>query len=264
MEISLEKIYRIAKKKFIWIIIAAILFGVAAYIGVTYLTAPIYTISGQFYIYDPTKEELTSSTRNLQINAANTYVAILSANDFFDLVNAKIKADPESFITDKDGNALPEDAAITADELVGSVYSGLISSGTSYSIITDTEVITVRFQSGNRKLVYPVMKAIMATVEEQIQTSYNEQTKMKYVETPKPTSVGVSTSRRRTVTLIVAAVGAVLALLFFYVRDMLDIHIRGANTIVEKYRLPVLGRVPSFDPSLLAKKEASGDVKKEQ
>ena len=241
MEISFEKIIRIVRKNVLIIIASAVLFFGIALAVMTFAVAPTYTVSAKFLITDPTRQASSTAQQNsdytYDTKVVNTYSEILKSTDFFTLVRQN----------------LPEDLKnrLTVDQIKGN---------TSFSITANTEIISVTYQSTDKQTVYPVMKSILDTIQPHISFAYNkEEIEKRQIETPGEDSVRVSNNRTRVFSLIAAVLGAIAAIAFFMIRDALDVHIRGANDIVERYKLPVLGRIPSFDPGALRKKEAAGD-----
>ncbi|MBR4799804.1 MAG: hypothetical protein IK047_06060 [Clostridia bacterium] len=243
MEISFEKIVRIVKKNVLLIIASALVFFGIALAVMTFLIAPTYTVSARFYVYDPSRPQTTTSTDyNLETRIVNTYSEILKSTDFFEIVYRN----------------LPE-------EYQQRTSAAQLKSDTSFSVVTNTELISASFQSSDKDLVYPVMQTILSSVQEHISRAYkHEDIETGYVETPTKDSVKVSNNRTKIVSLIAAVLGALAATAFFYIRDALDVHIRGANDITEKYKLPVLGRIPTFDNTVMRRREAPGDGKEKQ
>jgi capsular polysaccharide biosynthesis protein len=242
MEISFEKIVRIVKKNALIIIASALVFFGIALAVMTFLIAPTYTVSARFYVSDPSRQQGGSSSYtdyNYETRVVNTYAEMLKSNDFFDIVYRNLPAETKDRIT-----------------------AAQIKSGTSFSVVTNTEIISATFQNSDKSLVYPVMQTILLSVQEHVSKAYKrEDIETGYVETPTKDSVKISSNRTKIVSVIAAVLGALAAIAFFYIRDALDVHIRGANDITEKYKLPVLGRIPSFDTAALRKKEAAGDGK---
>ncbi|MBR0231357.1 MAG: hypothetical protein IJQ53_03930 [Clostridia bacterium] len=241
MEISFEKIVRIVKKNALIIFASALVFFGLALAVMTFLVAPTYTVSARFYIYDPSQQggSQTVSDYNLQTRIVVTYAEMLKSDDFFEIVHRNLSEDVQKKIT-----------------------AAQIRSSTSISVVTNTEIISATFQNKNKELALPVMQTILSSVQEHIsKASKHAGMETGFVETPTKDSVKVSGNRTRIVSIIAAVLGALAAIAFFYIRDALDVHIRGANDITEKYKLPVLGRIPSFDTNALRKKEAAGDGK---
>ncbi|MBR5746210.1 MAG: hypothetical protein IKX92_03000 [Clostridia bacterium] len=243
MEISFEKIVRIVKKNVLLIIASALVFFGIALAVMAFLIAPTYTVSARFYVYDPSRPQtVTSTDYTLETRIVNTYSEILKSTDFFEIVYRN----------------LPE-------EYQQRTSAAQLKSDTSFSVVTNTELISASFQSSDKDLVYPVMQTILSSVQEHISRAYkHEDIETGYVETPTKDSVKVSNNRTKIVSLIAAVLGALAAIAFFYIRDALDVHIRGANDITEKYKLPVLGRIPTFDNTVIRRREAPGDGKEKQ
>ncbi|MBR4799720.1 MAG: hypothetical protein IK047_05610, partial [Clostridia bacterium] len=155
MEISFEKIIRIVKKNALIIIAAALVFFGIALAVMKFVISPTYTISAKFYISDPTRQQggtASYSDYNYETRVVNTYVEMLKSKDFFELVYSKL-----------------------SEENAHKTSAAQIQNGASFSVVTNTEIISASFQNSDHDLVYPVMSAILDTAEEYISRTYNRE-----------------------------------------------------------------------------------------
>ena len=236
MNITLEKITHTIKKNLIILLAAAILLFGCAFGYMKLFTSPSYYTAAKFYIKDTAAMTGSSpSDVNRTRLLAETFIQILDSENFFEIVH---------------GN-LPK-------ALADKYTPRALRSASSFGIKNETEVIEVTFTSLTKEDVEPVVNAILASVPAHLEIAYGE-CSCHIVDDPSDTHV--SSSRTMIVCASVTAVGVVLLLLYLLVRDALDVHIRSAADIAERYGIPILGTIPEFDPAKMKKKEGAGDGK---
>ncbi len=236
MNITLEKITHTIKKHFIVLIAAAVLFFGCAFAYMKFFVAPRYYTSAKFYIKDTVMINSTSPTDvNRTRLLAETFIQILDSDNFFEIVHEHL-----------------------SEDLADKYTPGSLRSGASFVIMNETEVVNVTFTSLSESDVQPVVNAILASIPEHLAIAYGE-CSCHIVDDPSGTYV--SSSRTLIVCSVVTFVGVIAILLVFLIRDALDVHIRSASDIVERYGVPVLGTIPEFDTAKLKKKEDAGDGK---
>ncbi|MBO4453030.1 MAG: hypothetical protein J5793_03755 [Clostridia bacterium] len=125
-----------------------------------------YTLSGSFYI-SPIVEGNgnTASLRDLQPEDGEKTVAIIKTDGFFKAVAERIKADPGKYLPE--GEGLPDDVKITAEELKNAVSEQVISAGFGY-YLGEKGVVTLCFTSTDKRVVYPVVSALIDTVRSRL------------------------------------------------------------------------------------------------
>ncbi len=236
MNITLEKITHTIKKNLIILLAAAVLLFGCAFAYMKLFVAPNYYTSAKFYIKDTAAMTGTSpSDVNRTRLLAETFIQIFDSENFFEIVHSNLPAD-----------------------LAEKYTPGALRSGASFGIKNETEVIEVTFTSLTKEDVKPVVNAILASVPTHLEIAYGE-CSCHIVDDPSGTHV--SSSRTMIVCTAVTVVGVVLLFFFFLVRDALDVHIRSAADIAERYGIPILGTIPEFDTTKLKKKEGAGDGK---
>lgn len=236
MNITLEKITHTIKKNLIIMLAAAVLLFGCAFAYMKLFTAPSYYTSAKFYIKDTAAMTSTSpSDVNRTRLLAETFIQIFDSENFFEIVH---------------GNLSPE--------LAEKYSPRALRSASSFGIKNETEVIEVTFTSLTRADVEPVVNAILASIPKHLEIAYGE-CSCHIVDDPSDTHV--SSSRTMIICTAFTAVGVVLLLFYFLIRDALDVHIRSAADIAERYGIPILGTIPEFDTTKLKKKEGAGDGK---
>lgn len=239
MDISFESITKVIKKYLAVILAVGLVFFGISFAYMKLMVAPTYYNTAKFYIRDTNTTTTTPQNVTTTRQLADTFVEILDTNSFFTVVHDKLAADP-----------------LTKD--IADKYSvGSLNSSSSFKVINETEIISVTFTSKNKDAVNPVLYATLNSLDEHLLVAYGDCSSHK-VEMPNA-SPNVSSSKTTTVCLIATLVGIIAALIFFLIRDALDIHIKTVNDITERYNVSILGVVPEFDASVVKK---SGSIQK--
>ncbi|MBQ0109558.1 MAG: hypothetical protein KBS44_04705 [Clostridiales bacterium] len=239
MDISFESITKVIKKYLAVILAVGLVFFGISFAYMKLMVAPTYYNTAKFYIRDTNTTTTTPQNVTTTRQLADTFVEILDTNSFFTVVHDKLAADP-----------------LTKD--IADKYSvGALNSSSSFKVINETEIISVTFTSKNKDAVNPVLYATLNSLDEHLLVAYGDCSSHK-VEMPNA-SPNVSSSKTTTVCLIATLVGIIAALIFFLIRDALDIHIKTVNDITERYNVSILGVVPEFDASVVKK---SGSIQK--
>ncbi len=236
MNITLEKLTRTVKKNLVILLAAAVLLFALAFAYVKLFTAPSYYTSAKFYIKDTAAMSTASpSDVNRTRLLAETFIQILDSENFFEIVKTNLP-----------------------DELAEKYDAGALRLGASFGIKNETEVIEVTFTSLTKNDVEPVVHAILASVPTHLEIAYGE-CSCHIVDDPSGTRV--SSTRTMIVCTAVTVVGVAILLLFFLIRDAMDVHIRSAADVASRYGIAILGTIPEFDTAKLKKKEGVNDGK---
>lgn len=226
MNITIDQILKTLKAKLFTIIVFGLLCCGAAYTYMTLAVAPVYRSEARFYVESATtKDDDVTTTRLL----AETFVEMLDSNNFFELVHAN----------------LPE-------ELKDDYTASSLKAGCSFSLRNNTEVILVTFTNENRDSVVPVLTAVLASLQPHLDTAYGS-CSCHLVENPVPPTVS---SGKTAVTSAIAFIfGAFAVLAFYMIKNVFDVHVRSAADLTERYKLPIIGTVPSFDKKAVKKED---------
>lgn len=229
--ITTEKVLTILRKHLVPIIAAALVFFAGAYGYMKLFVAPSYYAEAKFYIESSTNKGTSGDVTTTRL-LAETFVEILNTNSFFKTVLANLP-----------------------DGVREQFTASSLKSACSFTIQNSTEVVLIRFTSANEKAVVPVITAILSSMQPHLDVAYGE-CSCHIVDVPE--NALVSSSMTKTVCAIALAGGAFAAFMFFMLKDMLDIHVRGADDIASKYNIPIIGTVPSFGKKDGGSREASG------
>lgn len=215
----LSKIFKFLFKNIIWIIIAAIVFGVAAF-GLTKKFVSEKFIS-QLKLYasaDYLTEDIASANTEFTYTKSivETYKAILQTNDYFDKVCANV------------------DGAKRSD----------VVNAVGISVIEDTNLLKITVTTNSPDMSLAISNAIAASSGQYIK-DIDENAIIKVVETPEK-ATAPSSPNIILYTLIGVLIGVVFGIAVGLLIEIADTKIRSEAQLKEKYNLPILSSIPKF------------------
>lgn len=221
-EISLKDLFEIFKQGLWIMIITAVVFGAAAF-GYSKLFIPkMYTASVKLYVETSVKGDNSYSdlsAHNLATSLVKTYIAMLETNNFVQKLSDDL------------------DEKYTANQLKSMIefYS---------SADDETEVFTATVSAKTPTEAKLVADAV-ADVAPGIISSLKDNTELRIVDNAiiptQPSSPNVTRN-----TLIAAAIGFALALIYVFAREALDNKIKYNPDITEINSIPILSAIPDF------------------
>ncbi|MBR1731870.1 MAG: hypothetical protein IJ725_05510 [Ruminococcus sp.] len=221
-EISLKDLFEIFKQGLWIMILAGVLFGVVAF-GYSRLFIPkTYTASVKLYVETSVKGDNSYSdlsAHNLATSLVGTYIAMLETNNF----NEKLSENLDGRYTASQLNSMVEFYSDSDEEI---------------------EVFTARVAAKSPTEAKLVADSV-ADVAPGIISSLKDNTELRIVDNAiiptKPSSPNVTRN-----TLIAAAVGFFLALIYVFAREALDNKIKYNPDITEINDIPILSAIPDF------------------
>ena len=182
-------------------------------------------------------------------NIVKTRVRMLGTLDYYTKVSEQVNSDIDALIAE-----YPEHAA----ELEKSKKTAVqIGKSLSFSIIEETELFTVRVSTNSMSESKLIAEAVEKTANKHL-TQLSVSADMLESEQPVADSVkcfekplmgkfaGPSISKNTVVGFIF---GFILSFGIVFVLSILDVRIKSAYDLSEKYDIPVLGSVISFEPA---------------
>ncbi len=219
-QINLEKFLFVVKRRIIWVLIIALVAGLAAGFVTKLLVKPEYVSYATFYVQS--SEQQQSSITQQQIQAAkslvDTYIVFLRGNDFL------------------------EDVAKTAG--VDYTYSQ-IRARMEASSVNSTEVFKVSISDTDPKTAYMIATVLSNKAPALIEGISGG--KVSVIDKPQMPTAPNSTGAKRNAVLG-AALGAVVAFAAFFVMEILDVTIYSEEDITEEFKYPVIGTIPTITP----------------
>ena len=234
-QINFEKFLFVIKRRIVWIIIIALVAGLAAGIVTKLLVKPEYVSYATFYVQS--SEQQANNITQQQIQAAkslvDTYIVFLRGNDFL------------------------EDVAKTAE--VDYTYSQIRARMTA-SAVNSTEVFKVSISDNDPKTAYMIATVLSNKAPALIEGISGG--KVSVIDKPQmPTSPNSTGTKRNAV--LGAALGAVVAFGAFFVKEILDVTIYTEEDITESFEYPVIGTIPSITPLQESEKRKTPAKKKD-
>ncbi len=205
-----------------WIIIlAAVVFGAAAYCGTKLLITPTYRSSFTAYVNNRTDVEGMTSVSSADLSASRslvrTYAAILTSRSVL------------------------EEAAKAA----GTNYSySQMSQMVSTSVVSDTEIITIHVVSADPVEARDLAQAIADVAPMRVSTIV-EGSSMQVVDPPVVPGGRYAPSYQKN-TMMGALLGAFLVAALIALRELIDDHVKDEETLEERFGMPVLGTIPNM------------------
>lgn len=220
MEITIEKLFEIIKKNWIFILILGILFGAIAYIFTDFFITPTYEASISIYVDTPLNQQTTIDT---QRKIAQTYITFLDSYKFCQLL-----------IDELDSN------------ISANYTPSLLKSNIRFSILNSTEIfrMTITGKSPQDLISIAEVAAIFAPVHIK---SIDEDANVSIIENPinekimSPVSPSISKN-----TVIGIILGLAFSFGLVFLKEMLDIRIKSAEDITSRFNYPILGKIPMF------------------
>ncbi len=228
MELSASKIFKVIFSH-IWIIIlTAVVFAAAGFAYSHYRIPPTYTSSMKLMV---TSEDTLTSPNEItaMIRMVNTYVEMLDSRDFYELVK--------------------EDCQLR--------YSpAALKSMITYTIKEDSEAFTVTVVAGSAEECSTIINSLDEQAHKYVREKYNKLT-ITSVESPSVPYESSSTNRN---TILAFLIGFVLSCAIVFIWNELDVRIKSEEDLGERYDIPILGVVPTFEVKKKHRKNAVKEV----
>ena len=229
--INLERFVFVLKRRLIWIVIIALLAGLAAGAVTKLLVKPEYISYATYYVQ--TTEQQTNTTQQ-QIAAAkslvDTYIVFMRGNEFLEDV-----------------------AASAAEQGVNYTYTQ-IRARMSASSVSGTEVFKVSISDNDPSTAYIIADAIANKAPAMIENVAGG--KVSVIDRPKmPTAPNTTGTKRNAI--IGAFLGAAVAFTAFFLSEMFDVTIYTEEDITEEFKYPVIGQIPTITPAQETEKRRS-------
>lgn len=221
MNFSIEKVIRLLRKYFILILAVALLMSVAMYYYTVKTAVPVYTAYTELYVNTRLTDDNKSNYISMEQNYSKTYIEMLKTIKFSKVIYQGL-----------------------ADE-----YKAMTSPASIYYALNvgnknETAIITVRVHNVNEGLA----KAIAESAAHNAGIYLKEKFGVENVDVVEDARIsGVTSVDFKRNVAIGFIFGAFVTFFAVFIKDMYDYRIRSAAEITEKYDLPILGIVPSFD-----------------
>lgn len=244
---NIQKIIQAVLKKWKVLIIFALI-GAIIYVAYTaQFTVDRFSSSVEFLAYTvDSTEELSgtdaqsansqrvseTSKMNYAMKMLSTYIEVFSTNEFNQLV------------------------ANTINDAHGTSYTaGAIKNSMEIIPVEDTAMFRITVTTTDADLSYNIATALTECIPQAMAETNNGLVSASVQDSPQRAAAAAGRGYLKK-AVFGAAVGIVIAAAYAILRDFLDVRIKSANDLTERYDIPVLGSIPDFN------KRSSGSKKR--
>ena len=220
LEIDLSFIFQILRKNIIPLVLAAIVFGVAAYVGTNTLIPKQYKASAKLIVNnksDTSERSVNNSELTAAQSLANTYSVIIKSNSVLQPVIDKMQ--------------------------LSMTYESLASAIT-VSPVNETQVIEVSMTSTDpsfaKKVIASVVKVAQPTIKDVVDAG-----SVKVVDDSRLANNGnpVGPNAKKN-AVFGAGVGLIFMLLIVFLKELFNKKFKTENDVTNTLGLPMLGVIP--------------------
>ena len=234
-ELDLKELFNIFWSKKIPIILLVLIFAVLGFIYTMTMVTPMYTASTTLVLASSHNEDgtATSTTTNsittadvtLNSNLVSTYSVLVRSKDVLGQVISNLGID------------------ISWEELRNNV---------TVSSVEDTEVLEISVTNLNPEYAADIANEIAKVFSDKVSEIYNINN-VHIVDEAEVDNVPSNINHSKDV-VIFAFIGAVIAVLYVLIANMLDTTIKTADDIEKQFKLPVLASIPMYGTEMQKKK----------
>ena len=233
-ELDLKELFNIFWSKKVQIILIILIFAVVGIIYTIGFVTPEYTSSTSLVLAGAESEGQTASTANsitttdITINSklVSTYSVIVKSKDVLGQVISNL------------------DMNISWEQLRNNV---------TVSSVEDTEVIQISVTNGNSQYAADIANEIAKVFIEKVSEIYNINN-VYVLDEAEVENVPSNINHSRDV-IIFAFIGAIIAVVYVLVANMLDTTIKTAEDIEKQFKLPVLASIPVYGTEMQKKRK---------
>lgn len=246
LDANIQKMLTVVLKKWKLVFLLALIGAILAAFYTANFTTLTYSSSVEFLAYSQdSRSELTDSTganqqasntskMNYAIKMLNTYIELFKTNEFNQSIAAEIN---NKYST-----------AYTASQIKGSV---------SYSTVEETAMFKVVVTTTDPDLSYQIAQQLETSIPEKMENTNNGLVNASVED--KALKATTSESRGYAKKSIIGAIaGAILAVAYIILRDLLDVRIKNSDELSDAYQIPVLGTIPEFEMKQIEKRSKNG------
>ena len=250
LDANIQKVLMLLLKKWKLIAVFALIGVMLAYFYTANFTTLTYSSTVEFLAYaQDSQQELTDSTTvaqaasntskmNYAVKMLDTYVELFKTNEFNQTVADEL------------------------NEKYNATYSAsMVKDSIFIETIEDTAMFKITVTTNNADKSFQIAKQLETSIPEKMQSTNNGLVNASIEDSAIKATASESLGYPKK-CLIGFVAGAVLAAAFIILRDLLDVRIKSAEELTERYGIPVLGTIPEFD--IKATQPASAKSQKEE
>lgn len=220
-DVKLAKLLSAILRKLWFVVLCAVIIGVASYAYTAVFVKPLYLSRISIYVNNKDANNINSNITSSDISTSQklvaTYIQILQSDRVMDIV---------------------------AEEIGGQYSADHIRSLMSASALGGTEVFEVRISHPDPEMAARIANAIANVAPAQI-AAVLEGSSAKVIDYAKPADEPYSPNRIRNAALGAAA-GALLAVCIVVLQMLMDVRIKDEEDLTQMSNAPVLGIIPDL------------------
>lgn len=255
MEYSLKRLLEILWKNVIFVSAVSVAFAAIFFCYTKFAMPKRYVSKISFTVVSTASDTNVANPSYLNSNLLYTRsivkskVTMLATNDYYMLVADQLNRDIDQLIAENPQHAEVLEASKKTAAQIGAAIS--------FSIIDETELFTIKVVTNSMSESKMIADAIEKTANARL-TELSVNSDMLEGEYPVSDSVkcyekplmgvfaGPSAGRNMIVGFLL---GFILAFALVFMYDVADVRVKNVSDLTEKYDIPVLGTVVSFDPA---------------
>lgn len=232
-ELDLKELFNIFWSKKVQIILIVLIFAVIGVIYTMMFVTPVYTASTRLVLASSNggqgstanTNSITTTDITLNSKLVSTYSVLLRSKDILEQVISNLGIN------------------ISWESLENNV---------SVKSVEDTEVLEISVTNVNPKYATDIANEIAKVFTDKVSEIYNINNVYVVDEAETPNSP--SNINHKKDILIFAFIGAVIAVIYVLIANMLDTTIKTADDIEKQFKLPVLASIPIYGTDMQKKK----------
>ncbi|MCM1284877.1 MAG: Wzz/FepE/Etk N-terminal domain-containing protein [Acetobacter sp.] len=235
LDANVQKILTLILKKWKPIILVALVGALLAGIYTANFTTLTYSSTVEFLAYaQDSRQDINDATKVAQASSNTSKM-----NYAINMLDTYI----EMFKTNKFNQAVADDL----NKKYNATYSAsYIQSSIVITKVSNTAMFKIAVTTDNADRSYQIAKQLEKSIPEKMLDTNNGVVNASIEDSAIKASASESLGYPKK-CLIGFAAGAALAVVFIILRDLLDVRIRTAEELSERYGIPVLGTIPEFD-----------------
>lgn len=243
LDANVQKIIFALIKKWKLLVIFTLIGVLAAYVFTSNFTTLTYTSTVEFLAYavDSSDEIDDSST-----TSSSTTSGEIARSSNTSKMNYAMKM-LDTYIEVMNTNGFSTKVAEDLNERLSSSYTpSMIHSAMTIEAIENTAMFKITVTTTDANLSYEIAQQLETTVPKMLSTT-NSGLVQATVEDKPIKALNAGSRGYLKKCLLGAILGFAIAAAYVILRSFLDIRIKSGDELVERYDIPILGTVPSFD-----------------
>lgn len=243
LDANVQNLIMLLLKKWKVLILVALIGTLLAYFYTANFTKDTYVSSVEFFataIDDEITEDTNPSSKG---NTNSIYNQKVSNTSKMNYARSMLDTYIELFKT----NTFNQEVADDLNASLGTSYnSSFIGSTITYEIISGTSLFKAVVTTGESDLSFQIASQLEETIPRILKTKNNGLVEVSIEDHPVKAGSSESPGYLRKCVIGFAG-GFLLAAAIIILKDFLDVRIRTANELTERYDIPVLGSIPEFE-----------------